>query len=303
MPSDQLDPPLEATVRLFAVELEEFFLRYVFPKARRCSADIDAARSKIEELPEELQDQSRLARRLELEEFEGLEFLLDKVRRAARYFAVPRFSRFANSLEPDLVRTNVARTVVERLFPLIAQVFALFDVPERAETWSAEFELWLVRELQRMPDIQTVRSGSVTTGQNAVDQKTRQVGDHVASSQPPRSGKIIEFDSSGREEVETRARSRSQPPRDVDARKGMIARLKSRGVRKAKRIAVLMDGEIEKMTKNDQKRFEPLDEWKKLAPHLRTWKEFLDHKATHERVRNYINSVPPLPSEISKKSN
>ena len=303
MPSDQLDPPLEATVRLFAVELEEFFLRYVLPKARRLSAEAAEASEKIDALSEEHEvEQSRFARQAELRVREGLEFLLDKVRRAARFFAVPRFSRFANSLEPDLVRTKVARAVVERLFPLIAQVFALFDVPERSETWSAEFELWLVRELQRMPDIKTARSGQSTTDQNAVDQKTRQVGDHVASSQPPRSGKIIEFDSSGREEVETRARSRSQPPRDVDARKGMIARLKSRGVRKAKRIAVLMDGEIEKMSDNDQKRFEPLDEWKKLAPHLRTWEGFLDHPLTHDLVRIYINKVPSLPSEISKKA-
>lgn len=294
LPSDELDPKLEATARLFAGDLEKFFLRYVFPKARRCSADIDDARSKIEELSEELQDQqSRLARRLELEEFEGLEFLLDKVLRTASFLAIPRFSRFANSLEAELVRTKVARAVVERLFPLIAQVFAWFDVAERAETWSGNFELWLVRELRRIADEEIIRAAS--SGRPTTDQRTQQIGDHVVSHLPPQQAAVGSR--------APRSRSRSQSPRKVDPRKGMIARLKSEHCENsAELIAVLMDGEIEKMAQNDQEKFAPLDDWKKLAPHLRTWKEFIDLPRTHHLVRTYINKIPPLPSGISRKA-
>ena len=192
MSSEALDPKLEATARLFAGDLELFFLRYVFPKARQLSAEAAEASEKIDALSEEDEDyeveQSRLARHAELRVLEGLEFLLDKVRRAASSLAIRSFSRFANALEDEFIRGRVARACVERLSPLIAQLFALVDAPERAETWTEEFEVWLVRELQRIADIKTASSGSGATDQNAVDQRTQQIGNHVVSSQPPLSG-------------------------------------------------------------------------------------------------------------------
>jgi hypothetical protein len=113
-------------------------------------------------------------------------------------------------------------------------------------------------------------------------QRTRQIGDRLVSQW---------------------SRSQSQSPRDVDPRKGQIARLKSKHrENKAERIAVLMDAEIERMPKDDQPKFAPLDKWKKFAPHLRTWKEFIDHRPTRKRVRTYINKVKPLSSEISRKA-
>ena len=84
----------------------------------------------------------------------------------------------------------------------------------------------------------------------------------------------------------------------------MIARLKSEHCENsAEQIAVLMDKAIEKMAKDDQEKFAPIDDWKKLAPLLRTWEEFIDLPLTHNLVRIYINKVPSLPSEISKKAN
>ena len=202
--SDELDPTLEATARLFAGDLEKFFLRYVTPEARRFSADADEASEKIEGLyeSEEVREDeiNRLARLKERKEFEGLEFLLDKVRRAASFLSIPRFSRFADALEHELTRTKVASEVVERLFPLIAQVFELFRAPERAQTWTAEFELWLVRELQRIPDGKIARTAS--SERPTADQRTQQIGDRVVSHLPPRSGTTAQQTAQGGSQID-----------------------------------------------------------------------------------------------------
>ncbi len=146
---------------------------------------------------------------------------------------------------------------------------------------------------QPAPEATDKYSAEVSSQQRISDEK---IDDRAVSRQP-----------SQRVAVGSRAprsRSRSQSPRKVDPRKGMIAKFKSRGENRADRIAVLMDEEIGNLPTTVQLTYAPLDVWKKDAPsHLRTWKEFLDHKATHQRIRNYINCVPPLPSKISKKAN
>jgi len=71
------------------------------------------------------------------------------------------------------------------------ELFVLFEVPERGETWKPEFERRLLSELRRIADEEIIRaasSGQPTTDQNAVDQRTMQIGDFVASRLPPRSG-------------------------------------------------------------------------------------------------------------------
>jgi hypothetical protein len=285
MPSDELDPKLEATTRLFTGDLEEFFRRDVLDKARRYSADTADISEMIEALPdEEIRDeQGLLARSRELQ---ALEVLLERVRRATRLRVHQRFCRSANALKDERIRGKVARAFVERVSSLVGQLFASFDVSERAESWTAELERWLVCELERITDkeiIRTESAGSGTTDQKAVDQRTQQIGDRVES--------VTQWN-----------RSRSQP-REVDPRKGLIARIKLQGENKADRIAVLMDKAIEKMPPKAQDAYAPLESWKDFAPEARTWKEFFDHSATHDLVRIYINKVPSLPSEISKKTN
>ena len=302
MPSNELDPTLAAECRLFSAALEKFFLRSVLPRARRYSAVTDEITEKIEALPEEVRDEQRRVARTQ--ELQDLETLLETVRRAASFFAIRRFSRYANALEDERIRERLARACVERLFSLIGQLFTLFDVPERADTWTAEFERWLAHELQRISDraiIRTASSGGRTTDQEAVDQRTQQIGDRAVSRQPP-----------DQEEVAARPqriRSQSQSSREVDSRKALIGRIKLQGENEADRIAVLMDEAIEKMPPKVQLACAPLPEWairisrETGAPCiLRTWKEFLDQKATHNLVRIYINKVPSLPSEISKKA-
>jgi hypothetical protein len=184
MPSHEWDPNLEATTRLFTGDLEEFFLRDILDKARRYAAATAEISETIEALPEEARDeQGRLARSRELQ---SLDVVLERVRRAARIAVYRRFCRCANALEDERIRRKVARAVVERLSSLIGQLFASFDVPERAESWTAQLERWLVSELQRIPDKEIVKTASPwrrTTDQKAVDQRTKQIGDRVVSRQ------------------------------------------------------------------------------------------------------------------------
>jgi hypothetical protein len=107
------------------------------------------------------------------------------------------------------------------------------------------------------------------------------------------------------EEVPTRSprtSSKRRSQRGTEPRKLLIARIKSTGVFEAEKIVIVMDRQIEKMNDRDRKIYAPLDEWSILAPGMRSWQQFLDHPVTHERVRNYINKIPALPSGISKKS-
>src|ERR1700719_1362746 len=92
-------------------------------------------------------------------------------------------------------------------------------------------------KLDRAPEATDKYSAEVSSQQRILDEK---IDDRAVSRQP-----------SQRVAVGSRAprsRSRSQSPRKVDPRKGMIAKFKSRGENRADRIAVLMDEEIGNLT-------------------------------------------------------
>lgn len=326
MSSDELDPKLEAATRLFIHHEQELSRDVFLPSARRWLSGWRRRREEVatateasekdsslideilhdktlqrldektqRELDEKVRDLlvlreksdeevARFARKpqeLEREKRDTLKRLLEKLY-DSREQVEQRFRPFAQLLADEEVRRRVSRRVANELLPIMDELFVMFEIPERSETGTPELERRLLSELQRIADeeiITTVVSGGLTT-----DQKTQQIGDRVESR--PR-----------------HSRSQSQP-REVDPSKGLIARIKSHGEHTAERIAVLMDEAIEKFSPKVQLTCAPLDEWKQDAPsELRTWKEFLDHKPTHKRVRNYINGVPALPSEISKKSN
>jgi hypothetical protein len=101
-----------------------------------------------------------------------------------------RFRPFAQLLADEEVRRRVSRRVTNELLPIMDELFVLFETPERSETWTLEFERRLLSELQRIADKETIKtasSGKPTTDQNAVDQRTQQIGDRVVSHLPPRS--------------------------------------------------------------------------------------------------------------------
>lgn len=122
----------------------------------------------------------------------------------------------------------------------------------------------------------------------AVDQMTQQIGDRVVSRQLP----------------QARSRSRLKPSRQFHPSKELIAKIKSMhpGIL-AKDIVVEMDRLMESMTPSQRDRCAPPESWCKASDGQRTWKELFGNRATHKNVKNRINKVRPLPSEISKKAN
>lgn len=83
--------------------------------------------------------------------------------------------------------------------------------------------------------------------------------------------------------------------RPVDPRKELIARLKARDLKApARRICELIDQTIENTARIRKERLAPLESWRIQAPGARSWVDFYDHANTRNRVRTFVNKVPPL---------
>jgi hypothetical protein len=219
--------------------------------------------------------------------------------------AIARKSSSADLLSSNLLFREALHSVphyitTDRIGSRVRALCDFWGRPEWTASFDERFRLLFAEEWERLvceaeldaplqPStfLDDARSRVQPSESAAVDQRTRQIGDRVVSSQPPQAAR----------------RSQSQSPRDFNPRKALIAKIKSHGENSADRIAVLMDAAIEKISGKLQPTHAPLDDWKELAPEARTWKEFLDHEATRKLVRNYINKVHPLSSEISKKAN
>ncbi len=81
----------------------------------------------------------------------------------------------------------------------------------------------------------------------------------------------------------------------IDRRKELIASLRARNPdAQVRKICGLIDQKIEKEAPILRADFAPLESWTKLVPSERTWVGLYEHSKTHERVRSYINKVPPL---------
>lgn len=94
----------------------------------------------------------------------------------------------------------------------------------------------------------------------------------------------------------------SRPPRPVDAKKELIARLKARYPSScARKICELIDKRIETESTAQRQRLEPLLSWVSRAGTSRTWLELYEGKRTHNLVRSYVNKVPPLKTRKSPK--
>jgi hypothetical protein len=194
------------------------------------------------------------------------------------------------------------------MVPLIEQLFASFDAPDRVATWTAELGRWLGSELQRIPDKATLdRSAGAPTVE-----REGKVGAEFAGMPETDVAPISDVTDERLADRNPHPRTAATPiahktatrsPRTPNAPKALIATIKSRGFVEAEKIVVEMDREIAKMSPIDQGRHAPLKEWKSLAPpEARAWEEFLNHRTTHHRVRTYINKVPALASEITRKA-
>jgi hypothetical protein len=240
MPSDELDPTLEAATRLYIYGREQEIRRVYLPTARRWLSgwrrrceEVAAATEAIEKhsdlLDEILHDRelakavqrldektqrefddtvarpligyrgeydekiagfARKPQELEDQKQDTLNSMLRKLY-DSRKPVEQCFRPYAQLLADEKVRQRVSRRVANELRPIMDELFVLFEVPERGETWKPEFERRLLSELRRIADEEIIRaasSGQPTTDQNAVDQRTMQIGDFVASRLPPRSG-------------------------------------------------------------------------------------------------------------------
>lgn len=80
----------------------------------------------------------------------------------------------------------------------------------------------------------------------------------------------------------------------IDGRKELIASLKARHPGAlARKICGFIDQEIYR-TPSRRAALALLDSWQRQAPDKRSWVEVYDHPKTHNRVRAYVNKVPPL---------
>ena len=83
--------------------------------------------------------------------------------------------------------------------------------------------------------------------------------------------------------------------RHVDARKELIASLKARNPNtNARRICELIDQTIEKVAHIRRGNLVPLESWQRQAPGERSWVGLYDTSKTHNRVKSYVNKVPPM---------
>ena len=83
--------------------------------------------------------------------------------------------------------------------------------------------------------------------------------------------------------------------RHIDARKELIASLKARNPNtNARRICELIDQTIEKAAPIRRGNLVPLESWQRQAPGERSWVGFYDTPKAHNRVRSYVNKVPPM---------
>lgn len=83
--------------------------------------------------------------------------------------------------------------------------------------------------------------------------------------------------------------------RRVDARKELIASLKARNPNtNARRICELIDQTIERATPIRRGNLVPLESWQRQTPGERSWVGLYDSSKTHNRVKSYVNKVPPM---------
>ena len=83
--------------------------------------------------------------------------------------------------------------------------------------------------------------------------------------------------------------------RYVDPRKELIAGLKARNPNtSARRICELIDQTIEKTAPIRRGNLVPLESWQRQAPGERSWVGLYDTSKAHNRVRSYVNKVPPM---------
>jgi hypothetical protein len=83
--------------------------------------------------------------------------------------------------------------------------------------------------------------------------------------------------------------------RYVDPRKELIASLKARNPNtKARRICELIDQTIEKAAPIRRGNLVPLESWQRQEPGERSWVGLYDTSKAHNRVRAYVNKVPPM---------
>jgi len=116
----------------------------------------------------------------------------------------------------------------------------------------------------------------------------------------------LERDAVEKSAAATKASPRPSRPeqsraRHIDPRKELIASLRERhrGAL-ARRICELIDREIN-LVPARKAALAPLESWRRHAPNTRSWVGFYDDTRTRNRVRAYVNKVPPLKTAKSPK--
>jgi hypothetical protein len=99
-----------------------------------------------------------------------------------------------------------------------------------------------------------------------------------------------------------RAARQPRAPRVLDRKKELIARLKATqpGI-SARDICFLMDRRICREPPALRVSLEPLLDWQQKAGGKRTWVDLFDDERTYNRVRSFVNKVPPLRTRGSSK--
>jgi hypothetical protein len=96
--------------------------------------------------------------------------------------------------------------------------------------------------------------------------------------------------------VETKRRRLSPIRRDIDRRKQVIAEIKAqhpRGI-SARDICKEMDTIFERVGRDQQQQWQPLESWMTKAPGKRRWTDLFDDSRTNKTVGKYIYKIPPL---------
>jgi hypothetical protein len=111
----------------------------------------------------------RLPTEIERKQTDRCETLLRGLHHCSRR-SLEQFRPLGKLLAEEEVRCWVTRETVEALLPIVRELCELLGCPARADTWKAEFESWLLSELQRFAG-ETVKQEAEAAAQEIARQK------------------------------------------------------------------------------------------------------------------------------------